>query len=59
MLTPEQRARDDLTNSRAVIDACRPYHWRDEFPTVNAPSPAEAKRAREKFGYLLDPGRGG
>ena len=55
-LTPEQRARDDLTNSRAVIDACRPFHWRDQFPKVNAPSPAEARKARERFGYLLDPG---
>jgi 4-hydroxy-3-polyprenylbenzoate decarboxylase len=54
-LTPEQRARDDLTNSRAVIDACRPFHWRDQFPKVNAPSPARAKEARERFGYLLEP----
>jgi 4-hydroxy-3-polyprenylbenzoate decarboxylase len=59
MLTPEQRARDDLTNSRAVIDACRPFHWRDEFPKVNAPSPADARKAREKFGHLLRPDRDG
>ena len=52
-LTPEKRASDDLTNSRAVIDACRPFHWRDEFPAVNAPSPERARRAREKFGFLL------
>jgi len=56
-LTPEQRARDDLTNSRAVIDACRPFHWRDQFPKVNAPTPAEAKKARARFGYLLEPNR--
>ena len=53
-LSPEQRARDDLTNSRAVIDACRPFHWRDQFPKVNAPSPAQARKARERFGYLLE-----
>ncbi len=53
-LTPEQRARDDLTNSRAVIDACRPFHWRDQFPKVNAPSPAEARKAHERFGHLLE-----
>jgi UbiD family decarboxylase len=58
-LTPEQRARDDLTNSRAVIDACRPFHWRDQFPKVNAPTPAEAKKARARFGYLLEPNRKG
>jgi 4-hydroxy-3-polyprenylbenzoate decarboxylase len=36
-----------------IIDACRPWHWRDKFPKVNAPSPEEARLARQKFGYLL------
>ena len=52
-LEPSQREAGDYTNSRAIIDACRPWHWRDEFPKVNIPSPDMAKRAREKFGYLL------
>jgi len=52
-LTPEQRAVSDLTNSRAVIDATRPFEWRDQFPKVNAPSPEVTRKAREKFGYLL------
>lgn len=52
-LTPEQRAAGDLTNSRLVIDATRPFEWRDRFPRVNAPSPEIARKAREKFGYLL------
>lgn len=52
-LTPEQRAVDDLTNSRAIIDATRPFEWRDKFPRVNAPSPEVARKARERFGYLL------
>jgi UbiD family decarboxylase len=52
-LTPEQRAADDLTNSRVVIDATRPFEWCDRFPRVNAPSREVARRAREKFGYLL------
>jgi 4-hydroxy-3-polyprenylbenzoate decarboxylase len=52
-LTPEQRKMKDLTNSRAVIDATRPYEWMDKFPRVNTPSPELAQKAREKFGYLL------
>jgi 4-hydroxy-3-polyprenylbenzoate decarboxylase len=52
-LTPAQRAAGDLTNSRAVIDATRPFEWMDKFPKVNAPSPEVARKAREKFGYLL------
>src|SRR5229473_580326 len=35
-IEPEDKARGDFTNSRAIIDACRPWHWRDKFPKVNA-----------------------
>jgi 4-hydroxy-3-polyprenylbenzoate decarboxylase len=52
-LDPKQREQGDYTNSRGIINACRPWHWRDEFPKVNIPSPETAKKAREKFGYLL------
>ncbi|MDZ4344884.1 MAG: UbiD family decarboxylase, partial [Candidatus Binatia bacterium] len=53
-IPPEQRAKGEMTNSRAIIDATRPYAWRDKFPPVNMPSPESARRAREKFSYLLD-----
>ncbi len=53
-LTPEKRAQRDMTHSVAIIDACRPFHWRDKFPPTNAPSPEVAKKAREKFGWLLE-----
>ena len=52
-LTPEQRKARDLTNSRMVVDATRPYDWMDKFPRVNAPSQESARKGREKFGYLL------
>ena len=52
-LTPEQRKKRDFTNSRMVIDATRPYEWKDKFPMVNAPSQEVVRMAREKFGYLL------
>ncbi len=53
-LPPEKRANGDMTHSVAIIDACRPWHWREEFPPTNAPSPEVAREAREKFGWLLD-----
>jgi len=52
-IPPEQKARKDYTNSRMIIDACRPFYWRDQFPHVNAPRPEVARLAREKWGYLL------
>jgi len=56
-LSPEKRAAGDMTHSVAIINACKPYHWRDKFPPSNAPSPEIARRAREKFGWLLDGGK--
>ncbi len=43
-----------MTHSVAIIDACRPFHWRDKFPPTNAPSAEVAQKAREKFGWLLE-----
>jgi UbiD family decarboxylase len=53
-LPPERRAVGNMTHSVALIDACKPWHWRDKFPPTNAPSPEVARKAREKFGWLLD-----
>ena len=52
-ITPEDKAKGNYTNSRAIIDACRPFHWRDKFPKVNMLSPEAARRGMKKFGYLL------
>lgn len=52
-ISPEDKKKGQLTNSRAIIDATRPYAWRDQFPVVNMPSPELARRTREKFSYLL------
>ncbi len=37
-IPPEQKAKGNLVNSRALLLACRPYHWRKEFPRVNRAS---------------------
>jgi 4-hydroxy-3-polyprenylbenzoate decarboxylase len=35
VISPEKRAADDITNSRIIIYAVRPWHWKDQFPRVN------------------------
>ena len=30
-ITPDARVQRNFTNSVAVINACRPYHWKDQF----------------------------
>jgi 4-hydroxy-3-polyprenylbenzoate decarboxylase len=52
-IEPERKAVGDNTNSRAVIDACRPWHWREAFPKVNMPTPEERRLAQERFGHLF------
>jgi UbiD family decarboxylase len=52
-IEPERKAVGDHTNSRAVIDACRPWHWREKFPRVNVPTPEERRIAQERFGHLF------
>ena len=52
-IDPERRAKDDFTNSRAIINACLPWHWRDKFPKVTSSSPEALRMARAKFGHLL------
>ena len=53
-IPPEEKAKGNLTNSRAIIDACRPFHWKDEFPPVNAPPPEVMREAHAKWGYLCE-----
>jgi 4-hydroxy-3-polyprenylbenzoate decarboxylase len=49
ILTPEQRESGDITTSRMIIYAVRPWHWQDSFPKVSAIEPAYAKAIREKW----------
>ena len=51
---PSDKERGNFTNSRAIIDACRPFHWKDQYPNVNTPLPEIARKAKEKFGWLLE-----
>ena len=53
-IPPWEKDKGNFTNSRAIIDACRPFHWKDQYPTVNMPKPDTAKRAKELFSWMLD-----
>lgn len=53
-IPPERKALGDFTNSRAIIDACRPFHWKDQYPIVNMPLPETARRTKEMFSWMLD-----
>ena len=41
-------------NTRAIVDACRPWEWRDDFPPVAAASDEIMDAAMKKWGFLLN-----
>ena len=49
LLTPEKRESGDITNSRIIMYAVRPFHWKDNFPKVNLIDPAFAEEVRLKW----------
>ncbi len=52
-LDPRKKVGDNL-NSRALVDACRPFEWKDEFPHVAESSPELLEKTLDKWGHLLD-----
>ncbi len=50
---PMRREPNPTYNSRAIIDACRPFDWIDEFPTVAESSPALRQQTLAKWGHLF------
>jgi UbiD family decarboxylase len=53
MLLPERRENGDMTNSRIIIYAVRPYHWKDKFPKVNSVDPVYAAEVERKWAGKL------
>ncbi len=47
MIHPESKI---FLNSRAVIDACRPYEWMGQFPEVAETSPELRQKMLDKYG---------
>ena len=52
-LSPDKRAAGDLTVGRMLINACRPYAWRDQFPKTNVFNASERKLVATKWRDLL------
>jgi hypothetical protein len=42
-----------MFNSRLLIDATRPWEWRDEFPPAIGPEPVAKKETRDRWDWIL------
>ena len=47
------RERGDFTMSRMLIDACKPFHWRDQFALANKFSAEKREEIWEKWAAKL------
>lgn len=52
-MTPEDKERGNYLCSVAVIDACKPYHWKDRFPPTNKISDELRQETLEKWRSLF------
>jgi UbiD family decarboxylase len=52
-IPPEAKARGVTSHSKAIIEACRPFPWRDRFPPTSALSHAETRAIEDKWGAVL------
>ena len=52
-LSPEDKQRRELTTSCMVVDACRPYSWKDAFPKISAVSADYKAQVRAKWADRL------
>jgi 4-hydroxy-3-polyprenylbenzoate decarboxylase len=52
-LTPAERAANEMVSSCIVIDACRPYARKDEFPAVSSLSPEYKQTVLQQWAHLL------
>ncbi|MBI4634264.1 MAG: UbiD family decarboxylase [Deltaproteobacteria bacterium] len=50
---PMRREPGPTFNSRALIDACRPFDWINEFPAVAEASPEFVRKLLDKWGHLF------
>jgi UbiD family decarboxylase len=52
-LAPEKRERGDFTMSRMLIDACKPFPWRDQFALANKFSSDKREQIWKKWAPKL------
>jgi 4-hydroxy-3-polyprenylbenzoate decarboxylase len=53
-VAPAKRSAGDLTVGRMLINACKPFSWRNQFPQTNVFSPEERNLVQNKWRDLLE-----
>ena len=48
-ISPDRKKAGDKTTSTMLIDACKPFHWKDQFPKTNSVDPLLKTEMVSKF----------
>jgi len=56
-LRPDKRDRGDFTHSCAIVLACKPFHWKEDFPPSIRSSSERIHEIQAKWGHLLGHGK--
>ncbi len=53
-IPPARRKENNFTNSRALIDATRPWEWKEQYAPINVPPREVREAAHQRWGYLIE-----
>jgi 4-hydroxy-3-polyprenylbenzoate decarboxylase len=53
-VSPARRAAGDLTVGRMLINACKPFAWREQFAKTNVFNAEDRRKLQAKWGSLLE-----
>lgn len=53
LLNPAAKERGEFYRTKAIINACKPYEWKDRFPPVNEMSAELRQRLLDRWGSLI------
>jgi UbiD family decarboxylase len=53
-LSPDQKAAGQFQMSRMLINACKPFGWKDQFPKTNIWAEADRNEVRARWSGLLE-----
>jgi len=48
-ISADARKRGETSHSKMIIDACKPFAWKDEFPQVSALAREDARALEDKW----------
>ncbi|MCC6887211.1 MAG: UbiD family decarboxylase [Hyphomicrobiales bacterium] len=54
ILSPLKRSTHDFTHSTAIIHACKPFHWKDQFPPSIRTDPKLLEQTKAKWSQLFN-----